>query len=138
MPESPPGGVRATAVAVPTGGVTALVIPGSGNAGPVVTGQVPPGGGIAVNNIIRGVFNYTNGASGTGVTIKCFRGPNGSGTQVGTTQSVTLAASALANIPFEFQDLNNPVPQSGYSIVLTAVALAGTANEIVASIDDGS
>jgi hypothetical protein len=135
MPEAPSGGARATAVSVPTGGTIALVIPGSGNAGPVNL-DLPPVV-VAMNSLIRGVFNLTGGSSTTGVTMKCYRGPV-VGTQIGTTQTISVNGAVSVNVPFCFQDLANPIPQDGYSIGLTAVGATATCNEIVGSIDDGS
>lgn len=94
--------------------------------------------GNAQNNVIVGVANVLAGTGTTAVVIKCRRGSNTiTGTQVGTSQSVTLAAGATDNVAFRFQDPGAP-PLSGYSLTITQTGgtAAGTVNEIVASVED--
>lgn len=139
MPEAPQGGARATAVTMTVAEVALLFIPGSGNSGPAVIGQAPPGQ-VAVNNLIRGAANITYAGTSTGFSLRCRRGNGTGGTQVGTTQvdARTAASVTSQNVPFEFQDLANPTPAAGYTITGAAAVANNTVNEIVASIDDGS
>lgn len=84
---------------------------------------------------IRGTLNFTGGASTTGVTVKCRQGSGTGGAQVGTTLTQTLAASASAQIPFDFLDV---APLSGnnvYAVTLTATGAAGTLNAVVVGLE---
>lgn len=128
---------RATAVPSPvsTEGVL-LTYPGTGgdSANPSLA-QVPPQGNV-VNNKISGVMNYTAGTGTTAVVLRCRRGAL-AGAQVGTSQTVTLAAGASDNIPYEFQDAG-AAPNVGYVITIqqTGGTAAGTCNEIVGDVTD--
>jgi hypothetical protein len=134
MPEAPSGGARATAVSVGTAETVALFIPGSGNSGPANIDQ--PTISAAMNALIRGVMNVSWGTA-TAPVMHCRRGNGVAGTIVGNAQNLNVSGSP-ANIPFTFQDLNNPSPQSGYSITIATATAAATVNEIVGSINDGS
>lgn len=76
--------------------------------------------------IVRGYVNVTTAASGTGFSLRC-RQNTLTGTQVGVTNTVTLANSASASIPFSFSDNSLTRPQQGtYVITATAAVAAGT------------
>lgn len=102
-----------------------------------------PGPGNTVTYDISGVVNYTAGAGTTAVVLRCRRN-SVTGPQVGTSQTVTLAAAASANIAFDFIDVLTPVIAaatgdiSNYVITIqqTGGTGAGTANEIVGHLDD--
>jgi len=86
----------------------------------------PPDIGV----VIRGYVNATAGATGTAFTIKCRRGSGTGGTQVGVSNTHTVANNANASIPFAFVD-PTPVapfaPSSVYTVTVTAVGANGTA-----------
>lgn len=134
---------RATAVATPvsTEGV-ALYIAAAPDDMATPSLASLPGSGTIISNRIDGTMNITAGAGTTAVVIKCRRGNGITGTQIGTSQTVTLAAGASDNIPFRFQDGASPVPPggnssgNGYSITVTQTGGtgAGTVNEIVGDV----
>jgi hypothetical protein len=127
--------VRATAVATPnnTEGVVATVAPSGGD---VANPSLASTAGIPgqPNYCIEGVLNITTGATTTAVVVRCRRG-GVAGTQVGTSQSHTLAAAASGNIAFKFTDPGAPV-ETQYVITVqqTGGSAAGTVNEIVVQV----
>lgn len=122
------------ATAVPTNVSTEGVALTMANVGGVV--QSAPIGvamptGVA-KNTITGDMNITAGAGTTAVVIRCRQ--NGvAGAQVGQTKTVTLAAAATGDIPFNFID---PAPAVSQTYVITVQQTggtgAGTVNDIVA------
>jgi hypothetical protein len=117
---------RATAVSIVNATETTALsgIPAAGNSSTII------------DQAISGVVNITAGAGTTAVVVKC---KNAAATQVGTSQTHTLAATASANIPFCFLD-SSGVNNTSYTITLTQTGGtgSGTANEIVAySIGEG-
>lgn len=86
--------------------------------------------------VIRGTINVTGGATGGAWSVKC-RYQNATGTQIGGTRTVTMAAATTQEIPFNFMDNGiGPSPVAGeiaaggvYVITLTAAGSAGTVNE---------
>lgn len=93
--------------------------------------------GNTQNYTISGTMNVTAGAGTTAVVIRCRRNTV-TGTQVGTSQTVTLAAGTLADLSFDFVDFSaNPANQiSSYVITLqqTGGTGAGTINECVGRV----
>jgi hypothetical protein len=86
----------------------------------------PPPVGPTVPTVINGVLNFTGGASTTGVTVKVRQGVGTGGSQIGNSLLHTLAASASAQVAFEFFDsVGSP---TGYTVTLTAAGAAGTLN----------
>lgn len=132
MPQSAPA--RATAVNVPTTSLTSVLtisnIQGtSANTTFQFVADVTP------SYVISGVANFTAGTAATAVAISCV---DQGGTQVGTTQTVTVAAGSSYNLAFEFTDLRGlQVSPSAYTIRLqqTAATGNGTVNEIVACVE---
>lgn len=98
-----------------------------------------PGVGNTTNVDISGVANVVAGTGTTAMVVKCHRGATTGGPQVGNSQSVTLAAAASANIPFEFIDTTVSVANSPgvYCITFTQTGGtgAGTVGEIVAKAE---
>lgn len=138
MAESPEGGARAVAVAVPSAAeVAVLFIPGGSAMGPVNLDN--PNAPVASPGLlIRGTANITTGAAGTNPTIRCRRGNGIGGAQVGTSQTQTQAVATSGTQGFTFQDNANPNPQNGYTISVSLGAGTATVNEIVGSVDDGT
>jgi hypothetical protein len=84
---------------------------------------------------VRGVLNFTTAATGTGVVVKLRQGSGIAGTQVGVSQTHTMANSASANIAFDFLDA---APASGnniYTVTLSALTIAGTLNAITVGVE---
>ncbi len=85
--------------------------------------------------VISGYLEVTLGATGTGFTIKCRRGTGVAGTQVGNTQTFSIAANASTQtvmIPYSFNDptpqvVDSAAAQGVYTISVTATTLAATA-----------
>jgi len=78
--------------------------------------------------IIRGFIVATGGSTGGTWVIKCYQGAGLSGTQVGGSQSFTMAASSTYTIPFGFTDATSTAPSTGvYTIGVTAAGSNGTA-----------
>lgn len=129
---------RATAVATSatTTETVAITLPSTGTATANPSLSSLPGQGNLSNNVIEGVMNITLGTSATGFSLRCRR-LSLTGTQVGTTQTITLAAATPVNVPFRFQD---PASPSGAAYVITVQPIAGTGagaiNEIVCSATD--
>lgn len=124
--------VEATAVAtaVSTEGLILSIanIGGSNVPGPIgIGGQ----GGVS-KNLVTGSMNVTAGAGTTAVVIRC-RQNTVVGAQVGLSKTVTLAAAATAEIPFNFVDLAAAVSQTYViSVQQTGGTGAGTVNDIIA------
>lgn len=78
--------------------------------------------------IIRGYINATGGATGGGWTVKCRQGAGTAGTQVGSTITMTFAASATLSFPYAFTDASATAPVNGvYTITVTSAGSNGTA-----------
>ena len=88
-----------------------------------------PGGGLA-GIVIRGVVYVTTGTAAAKLTVNLRVGQNNTSTnQVGTSNPVPCAASALFAVPFLFVDASAPVGgnlnNSGYSITVTQGSATG-------------
>lgn len=78
--------------------------------------------------VIRGYLMITGGGTAGGYTIKCRQGAGVAGTQVGNTQTYTVATSASVMIPFSFVDTSSPAPGNNiYTVTVTAAGSNGTA-----------
>jgi hypothetical protein len=85
--------------------------------------------------VISGYVEVTLAATGTGFTIKCRRGTGVAGTQIGNTQTFSIAANASGQtvmIPYSFIDTSPQTPDSAasqgvYTISLTATTAGATA-----------
>lgn len=106
----------------------------------VAVSSVPissPGPGALVN--ISGVVNITtNGTAATSVTVKVRRGTGITGTQIGTSVTVTSAASTSYCIPFEVQDAPGEVDSVQYSVTTIEVGGGANAGSIVYAIINGT
>lgn len=92
-----------------------------------------PGYGNLNNYAIEGSLNITAGSGTTSVTLRCRRGNGITGTQIGASISLPLAAGATNSFPFDFTDAAAPANGfAGYSITVqqSAGTGAGTVNEI--------
>ena len=87
-----------------------------------------PGGGAAQGRVIRGVLNATGGATGGAWSLKVRQGSTTSGTQVGTTDTITFPATTTISIPFSKQDLSAQGAGT-YCVTLTAAGSNGTMND---------
>lgn len=97
-----------------------------------------PPQGAAQGMIIRGVLNITAGTGATAVVIRCRVGQSTTtGPLVGNPLTVTLAAGASADVPFEFEDTNFVDPGAGYTITVaeTGATVAGNVNQAEAELD---
>lgn len=111
--------VRAAAVAVTLAAET------------TVLSGIPAAGGNSsaqISQTITGVINMIAGTGTTAVVVKC---KTSGGTQVGISETDTLAAGASENIPFVFVDQTG-VPTASYQITVTQTG--GTANGTVNDI----
>lgn len=113
--------VRATAVSLVTTAETAIL---SG---------IPAAGGSSsaqVSQTITGVINMIAGTGTTAVVVKC---KTSGGTQLGVSETDTLAAGSSENIPFMFVDQTG-VPTTSYQITVTQTAATGngTVNDVIA------
>jgi hypothetical protein len=110
-----------TATAVTDGGATETVV--------IVSGAVSTN---TVNDTVTvfGMIDITPGTSATAVVVKVYRGATKAGTQIGATETGTLAATAHGAIPFAFSDQPGLVASQQYcvSVTETAAAADGTVN----------
>lgn len=79
--------------------------------------------------VIDGAIDVTAGTGTTAVVIKCRRGTTTAGTQVGASETDTLAAGNSEALAFTFQD--TPGDVAGQQYVITATQTGGTANGTV-------
>jgi hypothetical protein len=86
------------------------------------------GGNFPQGRVIRGYLNVVLGASGTSFTIKCRQGVTAAGTQVGLTQTITLAAATTDSVPFSFQD-NTAAGAGSYCVTVTSTGGTITVND---------
>jgi hypothetical protein len=131
--------LSATAVATNVSTETAaLTIPFSSGATANALLGIPVAS-AAGKNVILGSLNITAGAGTTAVVVKCRQGTGVAGTQVGPSKTVTLAATASAEIPLTFQDAA-PNSAEAYTITVTQTGGtgAGTVNAITAYTSDYS
>lgn len=93
-----------------------------------VLSGIPAAGGnssAAISQTIVGVINITAGAGTTAVVVKC---KTSGGTQLGVSETDTLAAGGSENIPVIFVDQSG-VPTASYQLTVTQTG--GTANGTV-------
>jgi hypothetical protein len=130
----------ATAVATNVSTETAiLTIPFSSGATANALLGIPVAS-AAGKNVVLGSMNITAGTGTTAVVVKCRQGAGTvAGTQVGPSKTVTLAATATAEIPLAFQD-TAPNSAEAYTITVTQTGgtAAGTVNAITAYTSDYS
>lgn len=100
----------------------------------VATNLPTSGDDVAQNGVrISGVLNVTAGTGTTAVVVKVRRTNAVTGTQVGTSLTVTLAAAAVANIPFDVVD-GPPGTLDDYCVTVTQTGATGNGTVNVASI----
>lgn len=80
---------------------------------------------VGENVVICGAINVTTGAATTAVTVRVRRGEGITGTVVGIAAVHTLAAAAVASIPFEAVDTAVPNDNQVYSVTIQQTAATG-------------
>lgn len=93
---------------------------------PAASFYTPGSNGVSIS----GVVNFTMGASGTAVTVRVRQGSL-TGPLVGNAVVETLAAAAIANIPYEAEDTSGFPQAAGSIYVVTVQATAATGNDTV-------
>ena len=84
--------------------------------------------------VIKGFLNVTVGTAGTLLSVKCRQGTTITGTQVGNTDTVTVAAAAVYQVPFSFLDTSSLAPLNNvYCITITV-----TSASAVTTVNDGA
>jgi hypothetical protein len=76
-------------------------------------------------NLITGVINYTQGTAGTAVTVRVRAGATVTGTLIGAADVHTVAAAALAQIPFAALDLATFPAGNQYVVTVQATSASG-------------
>jgi hypothetical protein len=76
-------------------------------------------------NLITGVINYTQGTAGTAVTVRVRAGATVTGTLIGVADVHTVAAAALAQIPFAALDLATFPAGNQYVVTVQATSASG-------------
>ena len=118
--------------------VTAISGTNSGTSEGVIcttnTVSAAPTGGQG--NFIQGVVNGTGNASASTITVKVRQGSNTTtGTQVGTTGAVGVAAGAVFSIPFAFLDASAAsAGVTNYSVTTTASAAQGASGAMTGAV----
>lgn len=82
--------------------------------------------------VIKGYLNVTVGTAGTLLSVKCRQGNTITGTQVGNTDTLTVTAAAVYQVPFSFLDANSPAPANNQyciTITVTSASAATTVND---------
>lgn len=92
-----------------------------------VVGSTPSNFEVAPygSNIVSGTINFTAGTGTTAVVLRVRQGNTTSGTLIAPAQTITLAAAASANIPFEVEDL---APVAGNTYCVTVQQTGATGN----------
>lgn len=131
---STPQTATAVATNVSTEGV-ALTIPFSGG-NALNDSLANPISGNTCKTRISGSMNITPGTGTTAVVIRC-RKTTVTGTQVGASHTVTLAAGVTDDIPYYFDDTAAGIAQA-YVITVTQTGgtAAGTVNFVEGSTQD--
>jgi hypothetical protein len=83
------------------------------------------GGNFPQGRVIHGYVNVLSGATGGAYTLKVRQGTTTAGTQVGTSDTITLPATTNMSIPFSKQD-NSAAGAGSYCVTLTAAGSNGT------------
>jgi hypothetical protein len=76
-------------------------------------------------NLITGFINYTQGTAGTAVTVRVRAGATVTGTLIGAADVHTVAAAALAQIPFAALDLATFPAGNQYVVTVQATSASG-------------
>jgi hypothetical protein len=125
--------VTASAVASPAAETVILATDAGLSAGPAFLPGPPPQTARPVK--ITVTLNITEGTTGTAFVVKLRQGNTTGGTQVGLSETVTLAAAASAQAVFVFRDPSGLISQPGgiqycVTVTETGATVAGTVNAI--------
>lgn len=116
--------------------VVATAVPvTTANAVVVASAAIPQQVDAPYGFVIEGYVNYTTAASATAVALQVRQGALVGGTQVGTTDTVTVAATTSYNLPF-CQEFPSNVPPYGNQFCLCAqgTTAGGTINNVVLKV----
>ncbi|HEY1213256.1 MAG TPA: hypothetical protein VGE93_06455 [Bryobacteraceae bacterium] len=86
---------------------------------------------------ISGMINFSGNASASTVTLKVRQGTGTSGTVVWTSPALTVAAAAVAQLPYEAQDLVQGVATYTLTATFSAAPAVATVNGTITLTDAG-
>lgn len=105
----------------------------AGTESAAIVNVIDPGIGGGQNypqgRVLRGYVNVTVGAAGTAFTLKVRQGNGVAGTQVGTTDTLTIAAAGSPmSVPFQKTDFS-ATTVTAYTLTITGVGGTATVND---------